>query len=168
MRKRPPLTWEDRAILAIVYIIVILLMVFIFHGCAPTRETCERNYGPCGYAETREIIRDTTVYLPGATLTVRTRDTLRTEKRYVITDSTGSLTATYWRDAYGKLWVQCQRRRDTVRVQGAVREVVRWRERPPAAQPDGLAGTVVNSIIGAVVLLVTGAGMYIIIRFWRP
>ncbi len=103
---------------------IIFCLIFLT-SCAPSRKSCERNYGPCGFFE---IDTDTTfvhvpILIPGATVTDTVEmqrfihDTTLINVPIVVIDSLNHIEARYWKDAYGMLHIKCTSKtivRDTV------------------------------------------------------
>lgn len=97
--------------------------LLFFTSCAPSRSACERNYGPCGFAERDTVLKHVTILVPGATVTDTItlqefiRDTALINVPVIVIDSTNRVAAKYWKDAYGKLYISCTAKtiiRDTI------------------------------------------------------
>lgn len=132
-------------------------------GCAPSRQWCERNYGPCGYASTAEtlVYRDTTLYLPGAAVadTICLTDTLLLPGHVrVLTDTTGRARLTWYLTQNRLLAARCQALPDTVVLTKTERILVRDKVLPPQSKP-GKGGAAAWALAGiAAGLLLAAAG----------
>lgn len=93
----------------------LMFCLMALSSCAPSRKSCELNYGPCG----EFIVRtDTeTVYLPLRLPPVTVTDTIEIEKLlrdttllhvpFVVQDSGAYVQLIYWKDQYGRLFAKC-------------------------------------------------------------
>ncbi len=133
---------------------LLLFAILLFVAACNPRLWCERNYPPTPITQIETVIRDTTLYLPGATVydTLSLTDTLI--RTHTIVDSAGRAQLVWWKDSYGRLLVRCSRAPDTLYIPTVktVKEKQTVVVTPPRSPtlPIFLKGLGIGCLLGAV------------------
>lgn len=144
-----------RDLVILLAILAVMAVILAFTGCAPTRKACETNYGPCGVMSEREriVYKDTTIYLPGATVTQVLTDSLIKHTVTVVADSTGRAELRYWRNKYGQIVASCTALKDTLYLKEKHTITEREKGQPQAAQGGINWQSLLGGGIAGIVLL---------------
>lgn len=133
-------------------ILIFLVTAVLLAACRPAQFLAERTIER----------RDTTIYLPGATVrdtlpgvVIHSRDSAFFHTERVVTDATGKAELRYIMDELGRLRIQARCKPDTVHVARIQERIV---ERPVAVEAPPwwrwvLAGLVVGLVLALVVRL---------------